>query len=134
MNLKHEMSTQAVKPQFATVHRKLYHKLVVTENYDKDDIQDSVINPAWTIWIEYNDEETNKNNQIVILVKKLGRNMSMEGVPDTLLIGSTQPTQNNQPYLVSLATIIYRRGEARCAGFKPRIFICISTTNRISYH
>ena len=39
---------------------------------------------------------------------------SMKGVPDTLLIGSTQPTHNNQPYLVSLATIIYRRGEARC--------------------
>ena len=55
----------------------------------------------------------------------MDRNVSMEGVPDTLLIGSTQPTHNNQPYLASLATIIYRRGEARCAGFEPGIFICI---------
>ena len=40
--------------------------------------------------------------------------MSMDSVQDTLLIGSNQPTHNNQPYLISLATIIYRRGEARC--------------------
>ena len=45
--------------------------------------------------------------------------MSMESVSDTLLIGFTQPT-HNQPYLVSLATIIYRRGEARCEMGKAR--------------
>ena len=55
---------------------------------------------------------------------------SMESVQDTLLIGSNQPTHNNQPYLVSLATIIYRRGEARCAGFEPKIFICIGSQDK----
>ena len=44
------------------------------------------------------------------------RNVSMDSVQDTLLIGSNQP-KHNQPYLVSLATIIYRRGEARCVEY-----------------
>ena len=47
----------------------------------------------------------------------------MDSVQDTLLIGSNQPTHNNQPYLVSLATIIYRRGEARCDLTKPLFWV-----------
>ena len=47
--------------------------------------------------------------------------MSMDSVSDTLLKGSNQPTHNNQPYLVLLATIIYRRGEARCEPLEAGI-------------